>query len=73
MILRTTKQAKTLKYDAHDMFWCVETHGNTEGVTWDDIEAWQVKSTRPFDSGVYLAHNWYSFEDQDQAQDEDEV
>ena len=40
---------------------------------WDDPKAWQAKSTMSFDWGVYLAHNRYSIEDQDQAQDEDEV
>jgi hypothetical protein len=33
MILRTSKNAKTHKYDAHDMLWCFVTRGNTEGVT----------------------------------------
>jgi hypothetical protein len=32
MILRTSKNAKTHKYDAHDMLWCFVTRGNTEGV-----------------------------------------
>ena len=27
---------------------------------WDDLEAWQAKSIRSFDCGVYFAHIWYS-------------
>ena len=41
---------------------------------WDDLEAWQEKSTRPFDCGNVLStYLVLKLEDQDQTQDGDEV